>query len=78
MSGPGSDKKGKKRGTPVFTFYHFKSFRKKSCKASLSIGQGVVKGCEENAITINTLVKSTINAVAKRSQAFLEVSKNNT
>ena len=35
----------------------------------------MVKGCEENAITINTLVKSTINAVVKRSQAFLEVSK---
>ena len=35
----------------------------------------MVKGCEENAITINTLVKSTIDAVVKRSQAFLEVSK---
>ena len=35
----------------------------------------MVKGCEENAITIDTLVKSTINAVVKRSQAFLEVSK---
>ena len=35
----------------------------------------MVKGCEENAITIDTLVKSTINAVVKRLQAFLEVSK---
>ena len=35
----------------------------------------MVKGCEENAITINTLVKSTIDAVVQRSQAFLEVSK---
>ena len=35
----------------------------------------MVKACEENAITINTLVKSTIDAVVKRSQAFLEVSK---
>ena len=35
----------------------------------------MVKGCEENAITINTLVKSTINGVVKRSEAFLEVSK---
>ena len=35
----------------------------------------MVKACEENAITIKTLVKSTINAVVKRSEAFLEVSK---